>query len=48
MLPLRVWVDLEAIVMKGYSAFPKALGQSLGESYPSVEIQSEYSVAPAY
>ena len=58
MLPLRARVDLGAIAMKGYSAFPKAqtspsdcfvsyLGHSLGGSYPSAEKQSVYSTAPA-
>ena len=56
MLPLRARVDLGAMAMKGYSAFPKApasdclvsySGHSLGESYPCAEKQSVYSTAPA-
>ena len=57
-LPLRTRVELEAMAMKGYSAFPKApallkphhhiwtlvIG---GGSYPSAEVQSVYSTAPA-
>ena len=44
MLPLRVRVDLGAMAMKGYSAFPKAPAplepHSLrGGSYPSAEVQ---------
>ena len=58
MLPLRVRVDLGAMAMKGYFAFPKALvasssdclvsylGHSLGECYPFAETQSVYSAVP--
>ena len=44
-LPVQAWVDQGAMVMKGYSAFPKALG--VGGSYPSAEVQSVYSTAQA-
>ena len=62
MLPLRAKVDLEAMTMTGYSAFPKtpALLEPHHEivscdiqdtswrgSYPSAEMQSVYSRAPA-
>ena len=41
------------MALKGYSSSPKSAGlvsysgNSLGESYPSAEIQSVYSIAPA-
>ena len=62
MLLLRARVDLEAMAMKGYSAFPQRSnstevspsyclvsysGHSLGESYPSEEMQLVYSTASA-
>ena len=63
MLPLRARVDLGAMAMKEYSAFPKApallephhqivschIQDTLygGGSYPSAEVQSVYSTAPA-
>ena len=56
MLPLRAIVDLGAIAIKGYTAFPKAppsdcrvsyAGHSLGQSYPCAKMQSVYSTAPA-
>ena len=62
-LPLWARVDLGAMVMKGYSAFPKAPAllephhqivkchiqdtRWRGGSYPSAEVQSVYSTAPA-
>ena len=55
-LPLWVRVDLGAMAMKGYSAFPEASasdclmsypGHSLEESYPTAEMQLVYSTAPA-
>ena len=48
-------VELGAMAIKRYSAFPKVSalvclvsypGYSLGEPYPSVEMQSVYSVTP--
>ena len=54
MLPLCARVDLGAMPMKRFTAFPKAPAllephhQSLwGWSYPSAEMQSVYSTAPA-
>ena len=56
MLPLWAREDLGAMSRKGYSTFPKApasdclvsyLGQSLGASYLSAEMQLIYSTAPA-
>ena len=62
MLPFRARVDLGAMAMKGYSAFPKAPASlepyhqivychiqdtRWGWSYPSAEVQSVYSTAPA-
>ena len=48
MLPLQTRVDLGAMAIKGYSdclvLYP---GHSLGESYPSAEMQSVYSAATA-
>ena len=55
MLPLQVWVELGAMAMKEYYAFPKAPvssdclvsypGYSLGKgSYSSAEMQSVYSL----
>ena len=54
-LPLHARVDLEAMVVKGYYAFPKAPAflepyhkiDSLRESNPSTEKLSAYSTAPA-
>ena len=57
-LPLRARVDLGAMAIEGYSAFPKAgtspsdclvsyPGHPLGGSYPFAEKQSVYSTAPA-
>ena len=57
MLPIWNRVDLGAIEMKEYSAFLKAsallaspsdcLESLVGEPYPSEEMQSAYSAAPA-
>ena len=57
MLPLRARVDLRAMAMKGYSAFPKApallephhqiVSRTLVGGYPSAEVPSVYSTAPA-
>ena len=52
-LPLQARVDLEAMAIKGYSAFPKTPAllephhQIVRESYPSADVQSVYSTAPA-
>ena len=57
-LALRARVDLGAIALKRYSAFPNAPalrsdclvsypGHQLGGSYPSAEMQSVFSAAPA-
>ena len=58
-LPLWVRVDMRAMKLKGYSAFSKALRQEPHHqvsypghllrwvSYPSAEMQSVYSTAPA-
>ena len=57
-LPHRVRVDLEAMAMKEYSAFPitgtsrsdcfeSYLGHLFGESYLSAEKHSVYSTAPS-
>ena len=53
MPPFRARVNLEAMAMKGYSAFPKPPdclvsypGHSLWESYSSAEGQSVYSTTP--
>ena len=57
-LPLRVRVDWGVMIMKEFSPFPKTgaspsdslilyPGHSLVESYPSVEMQSVLSTAPA-
>ena len=55
MLPLRDRVDLGAMAIKRYSAFPAASlsdclvsypGHSLGESYSSADMQSVYSTTP--
>ena len=52
MLRLRTRVDLGAMAIKGYSAFPKDClvsysGHLLGEYYPSAEMLSVNSAAPA-
>ena len=54
MLPLQVRMNLGVIAMKEYYALPKAPdclvsypGHFLRESYPSAEMQSVYSTAPA-
>ena len=51
MLPLRSRVDVGAMAIEGYSAFPKDclvsyLGYSLGESYLAAGMQSVYTTAP--
>ena len=51
-LPLWVRVDLGVMTMKGCSTFHQMsfvsyLGYFVGESYPSTDMQSVYSTAPA-
>ena len=56
MLPLRARVDLGAMAMKEFSAFPKVPSDCLvsytrhslvAKFYPSAEMHSVYSTAPA-
>ena len=56
MLPCQAKVDLEVMAMKRYSTFPKASQSdclvsypehSLGELYPSAEMQLVYSTTAA-
>ena len=46
-IPLRARVDLRAMAMKGYSAFPKAPAL-LEPRHQTAEEQSMYSTTPAY